>query len=161
MDIFNEIRRDNIIGVKELLQDLEDLNSIKTENRESLLRLAIKSDVSLEMFKLIVKNGADIFEVDEEGVGLIDEAIKKGRLDIVRFLIEKGIDPNTTKRKSGFTPLMAAVSYGDEKITKYLLSLGVDTEVKDSFNYTAKDYARMTGYKRLIEVIESEKSRTS
>jgi len=161
MDIFKEIKRDNIIGVKELLQDLEDLNSIKTENGETLLRFVIKSNASLAMFELIVKNGADIFEVDEEGVGLIDDAIKKGRLDIVKFLVDNGIDPNTTKRKSGFTPLMAAVSYGDEEITRYLLSLGVDTEVKDSFNYTAKDYARMTGYKRLIEVIESEKSRTS
>jgi len=157
MDIFKEIKRDNIIGVKELLQDLEDLNSIKTENGETLLRFVIKSNASLAMFELIVKNGADIFEVDEEGVGLIDDAIKKGRLDIVKFLVDNGIDPNTTKRKSGFTPLMAAVSYGDEEITRYLLSLGVDPEVKDSFNYTAKDYARMTGYKRLIEVIESEK----
>ncbi len=161
MDIFKEIKRDNIIGVKELLQDLEDLNSIKTENGETLLRFVIKSNASLAMFELIVKNGADIFEVDEEGVGLIDDAIKKGRLDIVKFLVDNGIDPNTTKRKSGFTPLMAAVSYGDEEITRYLLSLGVDPEVKDSFNYTAKDYARMTGYKRLIEVIESEKGRTS
>jgi len=161
MNIFNEIKRDNIIGVRELLEELEDLNSIKSENGDSLLRYAIKNGASLAMFKLLVKAGGNIFEVDEEGVGLIDDAIKKGRADIVKFLVESGIDPNTTKRKSGFTPLMAAVSYGDEEITRYLVSLGVDTDIKDNFDYTAYDYAKMTGYKRMIEVIESEKSRTS
>ena len=154
MNIFNEIKRDNIIGVKELLEEIEDINSIKNESNDSLLRYAIKSKASLAMFKLIAKSGADIFEVDEEGVGLIDDAIKKGRLDIVKFLIEEGIDPNSTKRKSGFTPLMAAVSYGDEEITRYLLSLGVDIDTKDNFEYSAKDYARMTGYKRFINIIE-------
>lgn len=161
MNIFNEIKRDNIIGVKELLEDIEDINSIRSENGDSLLRYAIKNRASLAMFKLIVKAGADIFEIDDEGVGLIDDAIKKGRLDIVKFLVESGIDPNSTKRKSGFTPLMAAVSYGDEEITRYLVSLGVNIEIRDNFNYNAYDYAKMTGYKRMIEVIESEKSRTS
>lgn len=154
MDIFNEIKRDNIIGVKELLEEIEDIASIKNENKDSILRFAIKSGCSIEMFKLLTEYGANIFELDEEGVSLLDDAIKKGRLDIVVFLVEKGIDPSSTKRKSGFTPLMAAVSYGDEEITRYLLSLGVDTKGKDRFNYSAKDYAKMTGYKRFINIIE-------
>ena len=104
MNIFNEIKRDNIIGVKELLEDIEEINKIKNENGDSLLRYVIKSKASLAMFKLIAEFGADIFEIDSEGVGLIDDAIKKGRLDIVKFLVENGIDPNTTRRKSGFTP---------------------------------------------------------
>ena len=155
MDIFAEIRRDNLIGVRELLKEIEDINAITTESGESVLQVAIKSGASLELFVALVEGGADIFRVDEEGVGLIDDAIKKGRLDIVKFLVESGIDPNTTKRKSGFTPLMAAMAYGDEPITKYLVKeCKVDPNVKDTFEKTAADYAKMTGYKHLIRILD-------
>jgi len=155
MDIFSEIKRDNLVAIKELLRKIEDINSIKNENGDSVLRIAIKSGASLELFIELVEAGADIFEVDEEGVGLIDDAIKKGRLDIVRYLVEQGIDPNTTKRKSGFTPLMAAMAYGDEPITKFLIQeCKVDPTIKDTFDKTAADYAKMTGYKHLIKYLE-------
>ncbi len=155
MDIFQQIKRDNLVAIKELVGTLEDIGALKNENGESLLRVAIKSGASLELFEVLVEAGADIFEVDEEGVGLIDDAIKKGRLDIVRYLVEQGIDPNTTKRKSGFTPLMAAMAYGDEPITKYLIQeCKVDPSIKDTFEKTAADYAKMTGYKHLIKYLE-------
>ncbi len=154
MDIFGEIRRDNLIGVKKMTERQEDINSLKTESGDSVLRVAIKSGASFELFKFLVEAGADIFEVDEEGVGIIDDAIKKGRLDIVKFLVSKGIDPNTTKRRSGFTPLMAAMAYGDEPITRYLLKeCKVDPNIKDTFEKTAADYAQMTGYKHLLRIL--------
>ncbi len=154
MDIFNEVKRDNIIGVKELAEEIEDISSVRNENGDSLLRFAVKHGASLAMFKLLVAAGADLFEVDEEGVSIMDDAIKKGRIDIVEYMVQMGMDPNSTSRKSGFTPLMAAVSFGDEKITRFLLSCGVDIHVKDNFNYSAKDYARMTGYKRFVKILE-------
>ncbi len=155
MKIFEEIRRDSLVGAKQEIEAGEPIAQLRTESGDSVLRVAIKSGASLEMFELLVDAGADIFEVDEEGVGLIDDAIKKGRLDIVRFLVESGIDPNTTRRKSGFTPLMAAMAYGDEPIAKYLVhECKVDTDVKDTFEKTAADYAKMTGYKHLLRILD-------
>ncbi len=155
MNIFEEIRRQSIVGIKKALAEIDDLNALRTESGDSVLRVAIKSGADMEVFLFLVEQGADIFEVDEEGVGLIDDAIKKGRLDIVKFLVERGIDPNSTKRKSGFTPLMAAMAYGDEPITKYLLQeCKVDPTIKDSFDKTAADYAKMTGYKHLLRYLE-------
>ncbi|WP_201332702.1 ankyrin repeat domain-containing protein [Nitratiruptor sp. YY09-18] len=155
MDIFEQIKRDSLVGVKKACQEFDDINAIKSESGDSVLRSAIKNRASLEIFVFLVERGADIYEVDEEGVGLIDEAIKKARLDIVKFLVESGIDPNTTKRKSGFTPLMAAMAYGDEAITRYLVEeCGVDTEVLDTFEKSARDYAKMTGYKHLIDILD-------
>ncbi|NPA03993.1 MAG: hypothetical protein GXO61_03945 [Epsilonproteobacteria bacterium] len=154
-NLFQEIKRNSKVGVKKALEEISSLKDIKNENGETPLQVVIKSGADLEIFILLVQNGADIFEVDEEGVGLIDEAIKKGRLDIVKFLVQEGIDPNTTKRKSGFTPLMAAMAYGDEPITRYLLKeCKVDPYVKDSFDKTALDYAKMTGYGELIKLVE-------
>ena len=154
MKIFEEIKRDSLVGVKRALQEIEDINALRTESGDSVLRSAIKSGASFELFVYLVDAGADIFEVDEEGVGIIDDAIKKGRLDIVKFLVDRGIDPNTTRRKSGFTPLMAAAAYGDEPIVRFLVEeCNVDVDVKDSFEKTAKDYAKMTGYAKLVEVI--------
>ncbi|MRJ03368.1 MAG: ankyrin repeat domain-containing protein [Epsilonproteobacteria bacterium] len=156
MEIFDEIRRDSLVGVKKIVQRLgENINELKNENGESPLLVAIKSGASLELFEFLVEHGGDIFETDEEGVGLIDEAIRKGRLDVVKYLVDHGIDPNTTKRKSGFTPLMAAMAYGDEPITRYLLKeCGVDPTIRDTFDKTAADYARMTGYGHLVKILE-------
>ena len=154
MDIFNLIRENNLSKIKDILKDIDNLNEIKSESGESLLKFIIKNRCSFEVFKILVENGADFKEIDEEGVSLLDEAIKKRRVDIVKFLISKGIDPNETKRKSGFTPLMAAVSYGDEEITRFLLSLGVDITKKDSYNFSAKNYAKMTGNRRFIKILE-------
>jgi ankyrin repeat protein len=154
MDIFGEIRRDSIAGVRRIAKEC-DIRDLRTEGGDSVLRVAIKSGASLELFATLVELGADIFEVDDEGVGLIDDAIKKGRLDIVRFLVERGIDPNTTRRKSGFTPLMAAMAYGDEPIARYLLKeCGVDPNVRDTFDKCAADYARMTGYSHLVRILD-------
>ena len=155
MRIFEEIKRDSLLGIKDALQEIEDINALQTESGDSVLRVAIKSGASLETFLFLIEQGADIFEVDEEGVGLIDDAIKKGRLDIVKVLVAKGIDPNSTKRKSGFTPLMAAMAYGDEPIARFLVKeCGVDVDVKDSFDKTASDYAKMTGYKHLLRILD-------
>ncbi len=155
MDIFEQIRCDSLVGVKKALGAIEDINALRTEGGDSPLRVAIKSRASLELIKVLVDAGADIFEVDEEGVGLIDDAIKKGRLDVVKFLVEHGIDPNTTKRKSGFTPLMAAMAYGDEPIARYLVhECKVDVDVRDTFEKSAADYAKMTGYKHLLRILD-------
>ncbi len=155
MNIFDEIKRDSLIGVKSAVKEIEDINTLKTESGDSVLRAAIKTNAHIDIFIYLVERGADIFEVDEEGVGLIDDAIKKGRLDIVRFLVESGIDPNTTERKSGFTPLMAAMAYGDEEIARFLVKeCKVDVNVKDSFEKTAADYAKMTGYKELLRILD-------
>ncbi len=155
MNIFEEIKKGSGIGVKEALREVEDINALRTEAGDSPLRAAIKHGCDISIVEILVDAGADIFEVDEEGVGLIDDAIKKGRLDIVRFLVDRGVDPNTTRRKSGFTPLMAAMAYGDEPITRYLVEeCGVDTEVRDTFEKNAADYAKMTGYKELIHILD-------
>ena len=155
MNIFDEIKRDSLIGVQSAAKTIEDINALKSESGDSVLRSAIKANADIEIFIFLVEKGANIYEVDEEGVGLIDDAIKKGRLDIVRFLVESGIDPNTTKRKSGFTPLMAAMAYGDEDIAKYLVKeCKVDVNVKDSFEKTAAEYAKMTGYKHLLRILD-------
>jgi len=155
VELFEQIKRDSLAGVKKACSQIKDINALRTESGDSPLRSAIKNRASLEIFVYLVEQGADIHEVDEEGVGLIDDAIKKGRLDIVKFLVEKGIDPNTTRRRSGFTPLMAAMAYGDEPIARYLVEeCGVDTEVRDTFEKSARDYAKMTGYKHLIDILE-------
>ena len=155
MDIFEQIRCDSIAGVKKVLGEIEDINALRTEGGDSPLRVAIKSRASLELIEVLVDAGADIFEVDEEGVGLIDDAIKKGRLDVVKFLVKRGVDPNTTKRKSGFTPLMAAMAYGDEPIARFLVhECKVDVNARDSFEKSAADYAKMTGYEHLLRILD-------
>ncbi|WP_200763379.1 ankyrin repeat domain-containing protein [Nitrosophilus alvini] len=159
MEIFKMIEENDTKGIAEKLSEIEDINTLKNSENFSLLRYAVNRNADIKTVEILIEAGANIYEIDEEGVGILDDSIKKGRLDIVKLLVQKGIDPNTTKRKSGFTPLMAAVSYGCEDIVEYLLEYGVDKNIKDSFNKTAFDYARITGNKKTLKMLEEyEKS---
>ncbi|KLI53122.1 ankyrin repeat domain-containing protein, partial [Brachyspira hyodysenteriae] len=47
----------------------------------------------LDKFKMLAEYGADINYVDNYGYPLIHYAVQSGCLDIVKYLVEKGIDP--------------------------------------------------------------------
>ena len=52
-----------------------------------------ESKCYLDKFKMLAEYGADINYVDSYGYPLIDYAVKSGCLDIVKYLVSKGIDP--------------------------------------------------------------------
>jgi ankyrin repeat protein len=103
----------------------------------------------------LIKEGADIHRViptvepDERGMydgttTYLVDAASRGILKAVQFLLENGVDPNTsiTSINPGQTALLAAACHGHADVVHLLLQHGADFSVLDHPNrFSAMEYA--------------------
>ncbi|MDA3945558.1 MAG: ankyrin repeat domain-containing protein [Helicobacteraceae bacterium] len=149
------LQNNDYLAAKKHIKDGGKLNA-QTEAGESVLAYALKSRVDQDMLELLIGSGADMFYMDEEGVSILDFAITYNNMFMVKMLLEKGKDINEVTRKSGFTPLMAAVCYGRYDIMKVLLEAGADTDTADSRGLTAWGFARKMHKKSMMKLLEEQ-----
>ncbi|MDD5406442.1 MAG: ankyrin repeat domain-containing protein [Sulfurovaceae bacterium] len=159
------IEQDSIMQVKQFLDNGIDLSKTVVLGNEydlddpdeiSVLFFAIRKHASIDMIKLLLEHGVDLFEVDKEGISSLDVAIKFKRYDVVQLCIDSGFDLNATKRKSGITPLMLASCFNDIDMLKLLLENGAKIDNKDKFGMNAIEYAQKTGQTKTAEFLESK-----
>jgi len=146
------LKNDDYIGIKKYIKDGADLSETN-EVGESVLACAIRERCDFDILMLLIEKGSDKFDFDDEGVSILDIAITYDNLDMVKYLVEQGIDINKTTRRSGFTALMAAACYGRVSITKFLLECGADESAKDSKGFRAVDFARKMNKKSILEIL--------
>ncbi len=151
------LNNNDYLNAKKYIKSADVLDETN-ESGESVLACALRSRCDNDLLMLLIESGADIFDFDDEGVSILDMAITYNNIDIVQYLIENGIEISTTRRRSGFTPLMAAVSYGRVEITKLLLKYNVNQEFQDSKGFTAVDFARKMNKKSVLELLNYDKS---
>ena len=151
-------KNNDYMSVKKYIRDggdLEDTNDVG----ESVLACAIRARCDIDLLMLLIDNGADIYDFDEEGVSVFDIAITYDNLELVNYIISKGIDVNKTMRRSGFTSLMAASCYGRVEITKRLLQEGANQEALDSKGFNAMDFARKMNKKSVLKLFDYDESK--
>jgi len=151
------LQNNDYIGVKKHLKNGADVNDA-AQNGESVLAYALRARCDLDLIILLIENGADIFDFDEEGVSIFDVAITYDYIDIVKYLIKQGVDVNKTSRKSRFTPLMAAASYGRVEIAKLLLEHGADVDAVDIKGFSAIDFARKMNKKSILKILNFDEN---
>jgi len=139
-----DINKPILIGEEYELDDYDDI---------SPFFYAIRKYASLEMIKLFLENGVDLMETDSDGVSALDMAIKFKRLDVIQFCIDKGFDLNTSKRKSGITPVMLAACFSSIEMMKLLLDSGGDVNTVDRAGMSPKDYAKKLGQKKMVDFL--------
>lgn len=147
------LKNDDYLGIKKYVKngaDLQETNDIG----ESVLACGIRARCDMQTLMFLIDSGADIFDFDEEGVSILDMAITYDNLELVNYLIDNGVNVNSTNRKSGFTALMAAACYGRVEITKVLLANNVDQEVRDSKGFSAGDFARKMNKKSVLALLD-------
>lgn len=91
-------------------------------------------------------------EKDANGVGPLWTPAKRGNLEIVKLLVERGADVND-RNKSGWTPLMLAASEGHEPVVSYLLSKGADPKAVDQKGTSALTIAALHGHAAVVGVL--------
>ncbi|HYA64667.1 MAG TPA: ankyrin repeat domain-containing protein [Candidatus Sulfotelmatobacter sp.] len=81
----------------------------------------------LDTARYLYEQGADIHAIASNGTGYnaLTAAVTAGHTEIVRWLLERGLDPNY-RYGPGYTPLLAAAANGHLDIVKLLLSHGAD-----------------------------------
>ena len=158
------IEHDSIAKLKSLLKEGVDLNKpiligeeydLEDYDEISPLFYAIRKYASLELIELLLDNGVDLFQVDADGVSALDMAIKFKRKDVIQYCIEKGFDLNTTKRKSGITPVMLAACFSDTEMMQMLLDSGGEINAVDNAGMSPLDYSRKLGQKRMVEYLKA------
>jgi len=168
-EILEAIERDDLVGLKKLVQKGgADLNSevpigeeygLEETEEIPFLFCAVKRGATPEALRVLMEAGMDLHRCTEEGVGIVDIAVKYRRRDLLALCREEGIDLSGSRRKSGMTPLMLAAAFDDVETIRYLLEAGVETDAADGFGMTALDYARKMGQKRAQALLESEGAR--
>lgn len=89
------------------------------------------SRTSLAMTEFVLSRGASINLKDKQGRSALFHAVKEEKTDIIRLLLNEGIDLDDTKS------LFHAASYGKNDIVKILLEYGMDINIKDDSGNTA------------------------
>jgi ankyrin repeat protein len=132
--------------VSYLLQKSSDVSVLDFDGN-SLMYYLLKSfngnDPSAfeEKLQLLKRSGLRISENQANGNTLYHLAVEENDLDLVRRLYNFDLDVNQ-KNKNGLTALhLAAMKATDEKLIKYLLSIGADKTLKTDFEETVYDLA--------------------
>ncbi|WP_300757406.1 ankyrin repeat domain-containing protein [uncultured Brachyspira sp.] len=114
-----------------------------------------ESKCDLEKFKMLAEYGADINYVDNYGYPLIRYAVQSGCLDIVKYLVSKGIDPAMKYELEEYYPnvnisLLSGTLYNsDTEMAKYLIEQGADVNTPTP----SED-----GYPLLLQAIDNGKT---
>jgi ankyrin repeat protein len=139
------LENSDFISAKKMIESLQNIDDLSIEDGTVII-YSISKGADIDFIEYLIDKGYDPKELTVDGVNILDEAILVGDVDLVKYLIRKyKFDVNSTSRKSGFTPLITAVSYGREEIARYLISKGADIEKRDINGLGAKDYARKLG----------------
>jgi len=161
-EVTQAIENDSVAKLKSLLKQGVDLNKailigeeydLEEYDEISPLFYAIRKYASLEMIELMLENGVDLYMTDDDGISALDMAIKFKRKDLVQFCIDKGMDLNSTKRRSGILPLLLSCCFNDTELIQMLLDNGADINATDASGMSAKDYARKLGQKSVVEYL--------
>ncbi len=164
-EVTQAIENDSVAKMKSLLQSGADLNKpiligeeydLDDYDEISPFFYAIRKYASMEMLCLMLENGVDLHEVDSEGISALDMAIKFKRKDVIEFCVNKGFELNTSKRKSGITPVMLAACFSNIELMELLLNSGGDMNIPDKSGMAPKDYAKKLGQKKMLEFLDKK-----
>ena len=97
---------------------------------------------------------------DVMGGTALRKAVAHGsaKMDVVRFLVEKGADIEA-RDKDGYTPLMFTAMHAERDALKFLLEKGARTEPVDEKGCTAAQIARDCDHPDVAEFITAHEQR--
>jgi ankyrin repeat protein len=117
-----------------------------------LIILALRNGKE-SMFSLLLTSGSNLDAKSEDrGSTALMEAALKGSSDLVRLLIDKGVDLDT-QSKNGQTALMLAVGEAQTMVALQLIYAGADVTIKDQLGMTAEKYASLFGHTQIVDAI--------
>ena len=114
------------VTLAKLLKLGADPNKHNDDNATALMWAAR----DLEKARLLVAHGADVnAKSDDHRTPLMIAARRPGAVKIVKFLLDKGANPNpTTVPVAESSPLLEALTGGDDAIVKLLIQRGADAK---------------------------------
>lgn len=163
-ELMDAILHDSVVKIRKLCEAGIDLTQkidmgieygLEEPDYTPVLFYAIRKYASIDAIEVLLAHGCDIRQIDDDGLGAIDIAIKFKRADVVQFCIDKGLDVNATARKSGITPIILAACFNNTEIAQLLIDNGADINSHDTNGMSTKDYAKKLGQKKMLEFLDA------
>jgi Ankyrin repeats (3 copies)/Ankyrin repeat len=126
---------------------------IKHQPLDLALKYAVLNNLSLDIIRLLVENGARA-NVGEESALMM--AVK--RPEVIRYLLQNGVDPNYQNSFVGKTALFYAVQYNALESAKTLLEKGADVNHALKTRDELIDLAMELGFSMDIFAVDAEKT---
>lgn len=121
------------------------------------LQLAAVSGRS-DVFELLKARGASLISIDAFGFTTIHRAVQANSVDIVRSLLNAGVNVDTRGGVRNETPLHRAARQGMTDCISYLLEQGADIMARDASGESAIQIAEAAGKKDAVKVLLLHKS---
>ncbi len=123
-------RQDDMLAANRFLEII-GFNSL---NKPLLLG---DEEKDLMLLELYVERGGSPNHIDEKGVPLICDIIRKDETILASHLLQRNCDINIISRDRGTTPIMEAASLGKDLLVKQLVDLGADMDHESKEGQTA------------------------
>jgi ankyrin repeat protein/L-ascorbate metabolism protein UlaG (beta-lactamase superfamily) len=101
------------------------------------------------MVRNLLSSGAKINLRNENGYTPLMLAVKRGNLETVKLLTEKGAFLNVKDKDLGYTELALAAALGNKEIVNYLLAAGADPALANNEGKTPFDLACYYGHREI------------
>lgn len=142
-----------------LIKDKRRANYINTlsdgfNNSPLLMASMIEFKDSIQM---LINNGADINQQNNENKTALIYAVLNNNIDIVEILISNGANINL-QDNLGFTALMYASKEGKIDMVKILLQNGANPNITNYNITTALMYAAKNGHKEIVQILLKAKA---
>jgi len=143
--------------VKYLLDEGLDINATDGTTQYYTPIMTATRSGHLKIVQLLMERGADAAAADGAGESLINIASDFGHIDIIKFLLTKGFDVNSTSLIH--TPIVAASESGHLDVVKFLLASGANVngtpEVRKD---TALHAAALSGFGEVVKFLLANKA---
>ncbi|KAF6734997.1 Ankyrin repeat family A protein 2 [Oryzias melastigma] len=108
----------------------------------------------IAVVEFLLQNGADPHLLAKGRESALSLACSKGYTDIVKMLIDCGVDVNEYDWNGG-TPLLYAVHGNHVRCVEILLESGADPTMESDSGFNAMDMAVAMGHRNVQQVIEA------
>ncbi|XP_046371140.2 ankyrin repeat domain-containing protein 50-like [Haliotis rufescens] len=108
------------------------------------------------VFDFLIRKGANVSQVDDDGYNILHWACRGGHMGMVRYLLSQQSVDIHSRGKFGSTPLMKAVYYGHRDMFKFLVSQGANVSQVDDDGDNILHWACIGGHVSMVKYLLSQ-----